>query len=109
MSGLVHRLTSEQAVEVVVPSGNALEQLKAAVDRGYVHVRFTGTRGATRLGVRMDPGRSRTSGIDWQSGQGGLDIVGQLVLDDVPVRCCARIDVATLRGVGRLEILGTTA
>ncbi|MBA3772087.1 MAG: MbtH domain protein [Ramlibacter sp.] len=106
MSDLVHRLTNEQTVEVVVPFGDALEQLKAAVDRGYVHVRFTGTRGGTRLGVRMDPSRSHTSGIDWQSGQGGLDIVGQLILDDVPVRCCASIDVSTLRGVGRLEIVG---
>jgi hypothetical protein len=106
MSDLVHRLTNEQAVEVVVPPGNACEQLKAAVDCGYIHIHFTGTRGGTWLAVRMDPSRSRMSGIDWVSGQGRLDIMGQLILDDVQVWCCASIDVSTLRGVGRLEIVG---
>jgi hypothetical protein len=105
MSDLVHRLTNEQAVEVIVPPGNAREQLKAAVDGGYIHINFTGTRGGTRLAVRMDPGRSHMSGIDWVSGQGRLAIAGQLILDDVRVWCCASIDVSTLRGVGRLEIV----
>lgn len=106
MSDLVQRLTSEQAVEIIVAPGNAAEQLKAAVEGGYVHVNFTGTRGTTRLGVRMDPGHSATAGVDWHSGQGQLGIVGRLILDDVPVRCRASIDIATLRGVGRLEIIG---
>ncbi len=109
MSDLVHRLTREQAVEVVVPSGDPLAQLKLAVECGYVHVNFSGTRGGTRLGVRMDPGHGGTSRADWQSGHGHLDIVGRLVLDDVPVLCRARIDVPALRGTGRLEIVGAAA
>lgn len=106
MSDLVRRLAQEQAVEVIVAPGDPGEQLKAAVDRGYLHVQFSGTRGGTRLGVRIDPGRSGAADIDWQAGRGRLDIVGQLTLDDVPVQCRASIDVSTLRGVGRLEILG---
>src|SRR5262249_15444340 len=82
-----------------------LDLFKAAVDRGYVHVKFVKTRGGTELGVRMDPAACDLKGADWAKGKGKIKIVGGLILNYVRLRCHATIDLATLNGSGRLEII----
>jgi hypothetical protein len=80
--------------------------LREAIDRGYVFVRFTGTRGGTELGVDVDREDSDWSGADFLAGTGEVRIVGTLNLDFEEVRCRARIDLGTLAGEGYLEKVG---
>jgi uncharacterized protein YbdZ (MbtH family) len=84
------------------PSARAL---KDAIDRGYVHVRFPDTRGGTELGVRLDPRTSDWTRADFEAATGAVHLEGVLVLDYVKVRCIADIELASLDGQGRLEIV----
>src|SRR5262245_44995650 len=102
---LVQKLTQEQRIIASLRPEPTLEQLKAAVDRKYVLIKFTETRGGTELGIRLDPERSDLSAANFETGAGKIHISGELVLDYVPVRFHGDIDLATLDGTGRLEIL----
>ncbi len=105
MNQLVEKLTQEQPIVASLRPQTTLDQLKAAVDRGYVHVKFTETRGGTELGIRLDREKSELAGADFETGAGSIRIVGDLVLDYVPVRFHGTLDLASLAGTGRLEIL----
>jgi hypothetical protein len=70
-----------------------------------VHIKFTGTRGGTELGVPVDRQRSDVSGADFDAETGRLTIAGDLTLDYVRVRCVAEIELPSLTGVGHLEPL----
>jgi len=69
-------------------------------------VKFTETRGGTNLGVRIDPAASDFSSADYEQCTGKIRIVGNLVLDYVPVRCVAEVDLSTFEGTGHLEVTG---
>jgi len=104
---LVERLARGQhPIEVSLRPEPTVEGLKASLDRGYVLIRFTQTKGGTELGVPVDWGRSDVSAADFQQGTGHLTVAGELTLDYVNVRCIAKIQLPSLRGEGTLEILG---
>lgn len=105
MNDLVQRLTSDQPIVASLRPEPTVEAFKAAIDRGYVHVLFTETRGGTELGVRIDPAYLDLSGADFEHRSGTARMAGELVLDYVRVRCHAAIDLGTLRGTGHLEPL----
>jgi hypothetical protein len=105
MNELVERLTKEQQVEAGLRPEKRLDLFKAAVERGYVHIKFLKTKGGTELGVRMDPGHCDLTAANWDAGTGKVKIVGSLILNYVRVRCHASIDLKTLNGTGHLEIL----
>lgn len=106
MSELPYKLAKgEHKVVIGAVRDNPLEELKAAVDRNYVHVKFTETRGGTELGFRLEPEHSDLSKADWANGKGEIRLAGRLKLDGVPVRCVADLDLAKLEGWGHLEIL----
>ena len=105
MNELVQKLTQEQPIIASLRPTPTLEQLKAQVERKYVLIKFTETRGGTELGIRLDPERADVSKADFEKGTGSIHVVGELVLDYVPVRFHGDIDLATLAGTGRLEIL----
>src|SRR5258708_19146686 len=71
---------------------------------GYVLVKFTETRGGTELGFPLDRDATDISGADFDEGTGSVHVEGHLVLNDDPVRCIADIDLATLKGAGRLKL-----
>jgi hypothetical protein len=106
MSDLVQRLGTEQDVEVSMRPETTVEYFKAAVDRGYVHIKFIHTRGGTELGIRLDREASDFSQADWEGKSGKVTIVGNLILDYVKVRFHGTIDLSTLKGLGYLENLG---
>lgn len=85
------------------PSVAALEE---RLNLGYVHVRFTDTRGGTEIGVRLDPHRTDTSQANFESGSGPVHLSGTLKLNGIEVRCNADIELESLRGQGNLEIIG---
>lgn len=105
MNELVQKLsTGEHKVVVGAVRDNPLEEFKAAVDRNYVHVKFTETRGGTELGFYLDDEHSDLSGADFDNGTGNAKVAGNLILDGVPVRCVADIDLAKMAGTGHLDI-----
>jgi hypothetical protein len=110
MSELPYKLSKGDHKVIYRPiRDDARGELKAAIDRKYVHVKFTETRGGTELGFPLDEERSDLSQADWETGAGTVRLVGELNLDGVPVRCVADIDLATVEGTGHLEILEETA
>lgn len=105
MDELVQRLaTGDHPVTVGGPMPS-VEQLKQSIDRAYVHIKFTETRGGTDLGVRLDKAASDLSGADFERGTGMVHLEGTLTLNYVRVRCVADLDLATLNGTGHLVIL----
>ena len=104
MNDLVQRLTQEQPVIVSLRPEATPERLKDAVGRGYVHIKFTETRGGTELGIRLIQDLSDLSGANYEAGSGKIHIVGDLVLDYVPVRFHGDLDLGSMAGTGRLEI-----
>lgn len=103
MTDLVKRLGTPQPVVIGTRLDDRLDDLRGQIERGYVFVKFTETRGGTELGVRIEADRSDLSAA--QTGEGVIKVVGRLVLDYVPVRVYANISVPALDGEGHLEIV----
>ena len=104
MDELVQRL-AEGDHPIVTRRAESAEELRQSIDRGYVLVTFTDTRGGTELGVRLNEERTDLGDADFDKGTGTVRLTGTLTLNYVKVRCVADIDLATLGGQGHLEIL----
>jgi len=89
-------------VEAGLRHEKTVKFFKEAIDRGFVHVKFTDTRGGTELGFSLDIGASDIDSADYESETGKVHLEGNLVLDYVTVRCIADIDLETLTGQGHL-------
>ena len=91
---------------VVVESGTEknTKELKACIDRGYVYIKFTDTRGGTELGCQLDRDLTNLTRADFNKEKGSVRLVGRLTLNDVKVECVADIDLRTLQGRGHLEL-----
>jgi len=100
---LVDRLCEgDHPVEAGLRPEKTVKLFKEAIDRNYVHVRFTQTRGGTELGFRLDRDLCDFSQADFETGMGAVHVEGELTLDYVKVRCAADIELSTLEGRGRL-------
>lgn len=100
---LVDRLCDgDHSVEVGLRAEKNAKLFKKAIDNGYVHIKFTETRGGTEIGMRMNGDASDLSAADFANGKGSAHVEGTLMLDYVKVRCIADIDLNTLKGRGRL-------
>jgi len=100
---LVDRLCEgDHPVEVGLRPEKTVKLFKEAIDRSYVHVKFTKTRGGTELGVRLNRDSCDFSLADFENGAGSVHIEGELTLDYVKVKCIADIDLNTLEGKGHL-------
>lgn len=104
MNELVEFLSSGDHPVVLERYQNAAE-LKDRIERGYVLVKFTDTRGGTELGVRLDPSRCELERANFESGTGHVGLVGTLTLDFVDVEVGVDIDIATLSGSGGIRIV----
>lgn len=105
MNELTERLTVQQPV-VMGGAGPTVEELRDRTgEMGYLLVRFTSTRGGTELGFPVDRDTTDLSRANFDQGTGRVHVEGHLILNDDPVRCIADIDLATLEGTGRLELL----
>jgi hypothetical protein len=101
---LVQRLSEGNHPITVGGPDPSLEHFKQSIERDYVHIKFTGTKGGTDLGVKIDKSATSLGSADFDQATGKVHIEGTLVLDYVPVRCIADIDLATLNGTGHLRI-----
>jgi core binding factor beta subunit len=104
MNELTERLTVEQPI-VMGGADPTMEELRDRTgEMGYVLVKFTQTRGGTELGFPLDRAATDLSKADFDGGTGTVHVEGHLILNDDPVRCIATIDLATLKGTGRLAL-----
>ncbi len=108
MDELVQRLSEGEHPVVASRAQGSTEELKKSIDRGYVLIKFTNTRGGTELGVRLDDTLTDLSEADFGQSTGQAHLVGNLTLNYVDVQCVADIDLATLEGKGHLVILNGT-
>ena len=97
-----HFCDGDHAVELGLRGEKSAKALKEAIDRDYVHIRFTETKGGTELGFRLDRKASDFSAADFENRKGAVHLEGHLTLDYIKVRCVADIDLATLGGRGWL-------
>lgn len=95
--------TGTHPVEAGLRPEKTVPRLQEALARGFVHVKFTDTRGGTELGFQLDPQASDVSKADFERGTGRIHIEGGLTLNYQKVRCVADLDLATLTGEGHLE------
>lgn len=103
---LVERLAKGSHRVVAGPQPRAsVQTLKEGIERGYVHIKFTETKGGTELGIRLDANACDFSQGDFENQTGTIHLEGGLVLDYVKVRCIADIDLTTLAGEGHLKIV----
>ena len=104
MNELVEFLSKGDHPVEVSSRDKTREGVKKAVELGQVLVKFTDTRGGTEIGIPIDPNRSDLRGLESNNGPGEIRLVGDLTLDYVPVTCVARVDLATMKGEGHLEV-----
>jgi Core binding factor beta subunit len=104
MNELTERLTVDQPI-IMGGADPTVEELRERTgEMGYVLVKFTETRGGTELGFPLDRDATDISGANFDEGTGSVHVEGHLILNDDPVRCVANIDLATLKGSGRLKL-----
>ena len=100
---LIDRLCEgDHTVEASLRPEKTVRMFKDAIDRNYVHIKFTDTKGGTELGVRLDRDMCDFSNADFERGTGTVHLEGTLTLDYVPARCVADIDLTSLEGLGHL-------
>jgi len=90
-------------VEVSLRPERTVKGFKEAIDRNYVHVKFTGTKGGTELAFMPDRNASDFSKADFESGRGSAHLEGELTLDYVKVKCIVDLNLETLEGKGKLN------
>lgn len=104
MNELVQRLSQgNHPVEASLRPEKTVAALKESIERSYVHIKFTNTKGGTELGVKLDPEASNFNSADFFRQTGKVHLVGNLTLNYVKVKCIADIDLETLAGSGHLE------
>ncbi len=104
MNELVERLSKgDHPVEVSLRPEKTARLLKERIESGYVHIKFTATRGGTELGVRLDKQRTDLTQGDLDNQVGRVKLVGNLTLNYEKVVCVADIDLKTFEGTGHLE------
>jgi len=106
---LVERLAEgNHPVEVGLRPERNMKLFKEAIDRNYVHIKFTDTKGGTEIGCQLDRNTSDFSQADFENGKGTAHIEGDLTLDYVKIKCIADIDLSTLTGTGHVVKMDAT-
>jgi hypothetical protein len=102
MNELTERLTVTQPIIMGGADPTVNELRDRTGEMGYVLVQFAQTRGGTEVGFPLDRAKTDLSKANFDEGTGTVHVEGQLTLNDDQVRCIADIDLATLKGTGRL-------
>lgn len=104
MNELVERLTNGDH-PIVAGRSSSPRELREQIERGFVLLKFTNTRGGTELGSRLDKEQTRLDGADFENGTGHVHLVGNLTLNYEKVQLVADIDLASLAGTGHLVLI----
>ena len=102
---LVKRLSDGKHEVVIGHRDEPYEEIKQRIQDGYIHVKFTQTKGGTELGINVDLDNTNLKTLDFNKGEGTLHIEGTTSLNYNEVRCIADIDLATKKGQGYLQVI----
>lgn len=83
------------------------QELKEMIDRKYMLIKFTETRGGTELGFPLDEEKSNWQDADFENGTGSVHLEGNLELNYEKVRFVCDINLDTLKGEGHLVPLAS--
>jgi uncharacterized protein YbdZ (MbtH family) len=95
--------TGAHPVEAGLRPDKSVKRLQEAIERGFVHIKFTDTRGGTELGFELDRKASDLSRADFERNTGRIHVEGNLTLNYQKVRCVADLNLETLAGEGHLN------
>ncbi|MBN8523593.1 MAG: hypothetical protein J0M23_07070 [Rickettsiales bacterium] len=102
---LVQRLSEGRHEVVIGHRDEPYEEIKERVEDGYIHIKFTKTRGGTELGINVDLESTNVKDLDFTKGEGLLHVEGTTNLNYNAVRLIADIDLASRKGEGYLEVV----
>ena len=102
---LVQRLSEGKHEVVIGHRDEPYEEIKQRVEDGYIHIKFTQTRGGTELGINVDLNSTNVRELDFSKRKGVLHIEGTTNLNYNQVRCVADIDLETRKGEGYLQVV----
>ena len=105
ISELVQRLSEGKHEVVIGHRDEPYEEIKERIEDGYIHIKFTQTRGGTELGINVDLNSTNVKDLDFTKGEGLLHIEGITNLNYKSVRLIADIDLASRKGEGYLEVV----
>lgn len=101
---LVERLSKGKHEVIIGHREESYQEIKERIENGYIHIKFTETRGGTELGIDVDLSNTKLHDAEFNKGQGLIHIEGTANLNYNQVRCVADIDLATRTGQGYLII-----
>lgn len=102
MNELVKKLSEgDHPVEIVIRPKAVASEVKRCIDNGFIHVKFTDTKGGTELGLHLIKEKCNVN-ADFEQSRGQIKLVGRLTLDYVKVECNVQIDLSSFKGQGRL-------
>lgn len=104
MNELVARLTGGPHPIAAERSASA-QELREQIEREFVLLKFTETKGGTELGSQLDMEHSNIGDADFEQGTGVVHLVGNLTLNYDKVQLVADIDLSTLKGTGHLVLI----
>ena len=102
---LVQRLSEGKHEVVIGHRDEPYEEIKERIEDGYIHIKFTKTRGGTELGINVDLNSTNVKDLDFTKGEGLLHIEGTTNLNYNTVRLIADIDLTSRKGEGCLEVV----
>jgi len=102
---LVQRLSEGKHEVVIGHRDEPYEEIKQRIEDGYIHIKFTQTKGGTELGINVDLDSTNVKELDFDKKEGLLHIEGTTNLNYNTVRCIADIDLATRKGEGCLQVI----
>ena len=79
---LVQRLSEGKHEVVIGHRDEPYEEIKERIEDGYIHIKFTQTRGGTELGINVDLNSTNVKDLDFTKGEGLLNIVRYYI------QCC---------------------
>jgi len=102
---LVKRLSEGKHEVVIGHRDEPYEEIKQRIEDGYIHIKFTQTKGGTELGINVDLNSTNVKELDFDKKEGLLHIEGTTNLNYNAVRCIVDIDLATRKGEGHLQVI----
>jgi hypothetical protein len=104
INALVKKLSEGKHEVVIGHRDESYEEIKQRIEDGYIHIKFTQTKGGTELGINVNLDKTNVGDVDFSKGEGSLHIEGTTNLNYNEVRCISDINIKTRKGKGYLEI-----
>lgn len=102
---LVQRLSDGKHEVILGYRNEPYDEIKQRIEDGYIHIKFTQTRGGTELGINVDLDSTNMENVDFVNGHGVLHLEGSTNLNYNFVKCIVDIDLASRKGTGFLQII----